>query len=291
MHQRDHSNVSGDQVAGTWWPRELLPAAAAEIVDSQQFLPLSQLMSWQEDLDRRGLRATGSAAHEAYVSALCERLQAAGVRQLYIEEVNFKRWHTEQWGLTVNTGPDAGPLVAAAYVPYSGQTSQRGVSAPAVYIAAGAVPTAACQGKIAVVDIESVAVAGATMMATAVSIYDPHGEMQRDRSYLRPYIYMAAVHRLIVALEAVGAVGFVAITDAPHSYIPYDRELHSVPGLFVEQSAGAVLRRAACEARSLTITLPAQVAAINTRNLFGIIAGASEELVVINSHTDGTNGI
>lgn len=41
----------------------------------------------------------------------------------------------------------------------------------------------------------------------------------------------------------------------------------------------------------LRLTLAATVQQVQTRNLIGIIPGKSEELMVLNSNTDGTNGL
>lgn len=291
MQQQDQVHSLANKAVPFARSGDQLPADAAVVVDAQQFLPLSQLKTWQEDLDKRGLRATGGKAHEAYVSELFQRLQAAGVTDLYYEEADLTCWQSEHWALAAVDAGNTVPLAAASYIPYSGATPPLGIKAPSMYLAAGELPGAACRGKIVVVDIASMAVPSAMMAAGALSVFDPNGELSSDRSYLRPYIYMAAVHRLIVALQALGAAGMVAITDAPHSYIPYDRELHTVPGLFVDQHAGATLRALARDGRHLHLTLLAQIAAVKTRNLIGFIPGATEELVVINSHTDGSNGV
>src|ERR1039458_2470283 len=42
------------------WPRAVLKGSAAEKVDERQFLDLGQMRAWYEELDDRGLRATGS---------------------------------------------------------------------------------------------------------------------------------------------------------------------------------------------------------------------------------------
>src|SRR5258706_13110701 len=55
------------------WPAAALGASAARCVERSQFLPAAQLRSWHEELDDRGLRATGSPAHERYVDVLHDR--------------------------------------------------------------------------------------------------------------------------------------------------------------------------------------------------------------------------
>ena len=57
------------------WPAAALGAPAAKRVAPSQFLPVAQLRSWHEELDDRGLRATGSPAHERYVDVIHDRLE------------------------------------------------------------------------------------------------------------------------------------------------------------------------------------------------------------------------
>lgn len=64
-----------------------------------------------------------------------------------------------------------------------------------------------------------------------------------------------------------------------------------MPGLFVDRAAGAKLAAAAAENVALRLKLPARVETVETRNLIGIIPGASDDITVVHSHTDGTNGI
>jgi hypothetical protein len=85
--------------AATPWPSRPLPASAARRVDPSQFLAPSQLLAWQQQLDRMGLRATGSEVHERFVDQLRDRLERAGVRQLRFESVPIDRWTTDSWSL------------------------------------------------------------------------------------------------------------------------------------------------------------------------------------------------
>lgn len=59
-----------------------LSGNAAARVDSAELLPAEQLRQWHAELDRMGLRATGSPAHERYIDILVARLERAGVAQV-----------------------------------------------------------------------------------------------------------------------------------------------------------------------------------------------------------------
>lgn len=263
-------------------------------VDEAQFLPAAQLKQWQIALDERGLRATGNAAHEGYIDELHARLSAAGVAQLRFEPVPLTRWSTDQWSLDVVGGASAGPVNVAAYIPYSGQTPPTGITAPLVVYSADAADAGSLAGKIVLFKVPKAPITVGVFKSVSLSIYDPQQTVTSSTPYDRPYLAISALNTLLERLEAAGAAGAIGIIDqsasAAHgSYFPYDRKLRHVPSLFVDRDVGAQLGTLA--GAQVKLTLPAKVESVVTRNLIGIIPGASDELTVIHSHTDGTNGI
>lgn len=291
---------SGDPAAGgidtSAWPQAALATADATTVNAPQFIAAGQLRDWGADLDARGLRATGSDAHEAYIDELYRRLAAAGVKQLRFESVPLTRWTTEQWSLDVVSGPSAGPVKLASYIPYSGVTPPQGVTAPLTYLDANTTPTAAnAGGKIVLFDAPPANLFLAEFEIFAMGLYDPgHSTALLPTN---PFTRLwTAGFATLDSLKAAGAAGGIGILPAKYArahglYVPYDRKLRGVPALYVDQDVGAQLKQLAANAPTMRLTLPAQVQQVNTRNLIGIIPGASDELTVINSHTDGTNGL
>jgi hypothetical protein len=92
-----------------------LSGNAAARVDTAEFLPAEQLRQWHEQLDRCGLRATGSPAHERYIDVLIARLEQAVVSQVHTEPVPIRRWTPVRWSLD-----SAGqPIATSSYIPYS----------------------------------------------------------------------------------------------------------------------------------------------------------------------------
>jgi len=138
------------------WPSAPLPPADAEQVDANQFLSAAQLRDWQVDLDRRGLRATGSAAHEGYVDALAQLLRAAGVKDVRFEALPMRRWTARRWSIDIVGGPSAGAVPAAAYVPYSGSTPPAGITAPLVTLPADKAQDGTLAGKIVLFDVPAI---------------------------------------------------------------------------------------------------------------------------------------
>ncbi|MGK5049347.1 PA domain protein [Janthinobacterium sp. GB4P2] len=282
------------------WPSRALPPEAAVTVDATQFLSKKQLVDWQLDLDERYLRATGSPQHEAYIDALHERLVRAGVKQLRFEPVSFQQWSVEpgRWNLQVLDGERTGVLASVGYIPYSGVTPPSGITGRIVYLAPGARPDASLAGKLVLVDLPKVALTGKFFHQSAVHVHDPENVMGPDAPFARPFQMLGPFVTLLERLQAAGAAGVIAIIDAPASaahglYAPYDREVRQLPGVFVDRDMGKRLRERvlAGTAPVIKLTMDAEVRQVQTRNLIGIIPGKSEEFTVINSHTDGTNGL
>ncbi len=278
------------------WPQGPLGSADATTVDPAQFIAASQLNSWGVDLDQRGLRATGTPAHESYIDTLQQRLACAGVTQISVESVPLMRWSVDSWSLAVANGAAAGPVQTAAYVPYSGSTPAQGVTAPLVYLDSKTTPTAAnAGGKIVLFDAPIGSTIIGAFQFVAMGTYDPNHTLLPTQNYSRPYLDQPTT--LLDQLSAAGAAGAIGIIPLPYAtahgaYYPYDRKLRSAPALFVAQDVGAQLKQlAAAGGTQMTLTLPAQVTQVMTRNLIGIIPGASTDLTVINSHTDGSNGV
>ena len=74
-------------------------------------------------------------------------------------------------------------------------------------------------------------------------------------------------------------------------YYPYDGKIRSVPGVFVDRATGARVKAGAASGARARLALPARVRRVSSRNLIGVIPGASDELMLLHCHTDGTNGV
>ena len=285
--------------AASRWPSANLGSAAARTVDARQFLPASQLLTWHRELDAIGLRATGTPAHEHYVDQLRDRLERVGVGNVAFEPVPLQRWSVRQgaWSLAVLDGPAAGPSNTASYIPYSGSTPAQGVTGELVaYDPKNPPPEGFLRGKIALFDVPSAAVPFGVFTSVGYRNYDPKGVLDPKAVYDRPWLGQQSVIDALEALGAAGAVGMVAVLDLPAdaahgTYYPYDGHIRQVPGLYVDRDAGAQLRQVATGGGHVRLTLPATVRKVTTRNLVGVIPGASSELMLLHSHTDGPNAI
>jgi hypothetical protein len=283
------------------WPRGTLNAEAANRVVGSQFIGAGQLRSWHEELDGRGLRATGSPAHEHYVDVLHDRLARAGVSGLRFESVPLRRWTAERWGLDVVSGPSTGKVRTAAYIPYSGVLTTGRAAGPLAYVAASdTVAPGSLRGKVALFDvaIPQFTVGLFEGLGTKLlpnPVYNPNGQVKPSDPYLRSWAGDFTTR--LVQLQAGNPEAVIGIlplddVDADGAYYPYDGQIRSVPGVYVARREGARLKALAGTGTSVRLTLNTSVADVKTRNLLGFIPGrtGSREFVVLHSHTDGPNG-
>ena len=80
--------------------------------------------------------------------------------------------------------------------------------------------------------------------------------------------------------------------DAKGQYIPFKRPLQGLPALHVDLSAGNEIRELSKAAGNVaTLVLPAIVNSAETTDaLLAVLPGSStEEVVLVNTHTDGPN--
>ena len=283
----------------TRWPTGSLGPRGAVEVDAGQFLSAAQLLEWQRELDALGLRATGSVVQERYVDTLRQRLERAGVRQLHFESLPHRRWLADAWSLHISGGGPGGETTVptASYIPYSGSTPGDGVTGQLVVIDPSHPPAArSLRGRVALFALPVDALTYGAFAALAYRSYDPAGILTPGGAYARAWLSVPALIAILDALVRAEALGCICVLDLPAdaahgAYYPYDGVIRPVPGVFVDSATGARLRRAAATGARVRLQLRSQTQDVRTRNLLGLIPGATDELMLLHSHTDGPNAI
>ncbi|WP_157407905.1 PA domain protein [Actinomadura atramentaria] len=292
--------VLGGLAAGAWlapaaravaWPGAALTGDAALRVADGQFMPWEQIHAWQEAVDDIGLRATGGKTHNAYIDNLAERMARVGIQNVRTDPVPLTRWEPSAWSLDVIGGQNAGAVDVSWYVPYSGSTGPQGVTAP--------LSTEPKSGTIGLVTVRPPQIPYLFM-----DIIDWDTPWQPEHAsgynplavYDRPWFGGMSAGGEMDGHKAAGAVGLIIVLDLPADvargqYLPYDGIIRGIPSLIVDRDTGSKLTDVARAGGSVRLRLEAAVERITTPNLYGIIPGASDELIMVQSHTDGTNGL
>ncbi|WP_446090326.1 M28 family peptidase [Acinetobacter sp. 1124_18A] len=291
------------------WPTALLSTSAAVKVDENQFLSTNIMRDWHKELDAYGLRTPGSTSHEAYIQDLYSRLKKAGVQDVHFEDTVIKTWEPTSWSLGISSGINEYQKVTASYIPYSGSTPNTGIASELEYLTPNQLQSlltgstnftslaADYAGKIVLVDFPVPALTAGFYGNRALSIYDPENNLKLTDPYKRTNNGTGSVINLLKGFKSIGAKGIVFIANDAGSkelaqiYAPYYADVYGLPGFYVDKAIGVKLRNEAASNHSIQLTLTSTEKNVTTKNIVGTIAGKSDELVVLNSHTDGTNGV
>ena len=291
---------AGHDVAGAStlsWPVKRLGSKGATTVDASQFLSVAQLRQWHEELDAMGMRSTGSPVHEHFIDVLVSRLRQAGVDQVHTEPVPLERWSAHAWSLQHAAAHSKGRIASSSFIPYSGSTPPGGVTGPLTLVKAGEpLAPGSLVGKIALFDVPTSPVAYSLMEEISYGRYDPQGLIDPAGQYSRPWGGVGDLITFLDALTVTGAIGCIGIIDLPAagahgSYYPYDGSIRMVPGVFVDGPTGQYLAALATSNTPVRLTLAATTEHMVSRNVVGLIPGRTNEVVILNSHTDGPNAV
>jgi hypothetical protein len=296
----------------------------------------AQLQAWQSEIDAfaGGFRPTGSPAHEGYIALLAKELTALGATDVHTEPYPFEKWTPSTWSLDVLSGPSAGPVALSAYVPYSGSTGPLGVEGPLTYVTGWTIPidgaslatalgnpttwiqnlTASIAaslaaaggtllGHVVVFELPKLALSLGTLTGDALYVNDPGHTLSMQAILAREDLSaMLVMPAMLDALVAAGALGGVAVLDAPplgaqgESAPFFETLTPNLPAVYVDRTAGAALRAAVpafpAPPPTAKLVVDATVAAATSENLIGFLPGVSStEQILVGSHTDGPNSI
>jgi hypothetical protein len=242
----------------------------------------------------------------------------AGLELLPCDEYQYRRWHAERVALELFGGDRAqvasayvrsastpeggvtGPLVAVGTMPtrhpldgIDQSTPERGVS-PEVRSWADTLPRDELDGAIALVDLAVPAALTAEVFVFVAEYLHWPGHTIDDWAaidYRRPWI---GPWPQLAVFEELGVAGVVFVVDAPSevlsgNYSPHVGRPQPVPALVVDRDTGRDLRARAATRPVARLTLHASTRAAPVRSVTGVLPGASDEVVVVNSHSDGQN--
>ncbi len=272
---------------------------------------LKEVWDWQVFMNNLGPRYTGNAAHRAYVDFLDTQLKALGLDLVYDDYI-FPRWEARRTELQLLSSNSWQDISVSSYYPYSGQTTPTGVEGELVYLGSlpedGSPPenifSADLKGKIALVDAPLPPMP-LSKWYKVWGVYNPQGDTTFPATTLRVPYHLLVVPglekaRMAGALGVIFAWTNVSEENAADQYLPFplpfppfpDRGLQDLPALWVGRQAGDRLRQGAETGCKVRLTLEADVILNSpTRTLIALLPGQSDEVIIVNTHTDGPNAI
>jgi hypothetical protein len=267
--------------------------AAARVRADRSFQPTllaGQQEVWEQQvwMAKLGPKYTGNRAHTTFVEFLATEFQKAGC-EVARDRYTLPRWEAKRWSIDVEGEGTGFKAPVASYFPYSGQTSPTGAIGEIVY--AGRSPKFSLDGltgKVALVDFE-------TNTREWAKVYRPWGinpPAEKFPDAMRPA--RGAVNDL-TQFQKAGAVavilGWTDVSDAnaADQYTPFSRPPQGIPGLYVGRGTLARLRALGAGARATVVLEADTFPDTPTDTLIATLPGSTDEVVIVNTHTDGPN--
>jgi hypothetical protein len=304
-----------------------LPGHLAGCSASSEPASADKLQAMVQKMVAMGPRLTGSPEHNAFIDYLESELGSLGL-QVIRDPYTFTRWHANSWSLTTldDHGAET-PVELAGYFPYSGSTSAAGIVGnlisldlpidnitlnltnaddviafgegiltgliPALKAALAIIP-GGTQGTIVLIN-GIVAPLTTAIFLPFLSYAKPADFAKLPLGDYKRTFFSAIFSQLLDVVRAVGGIGAIFSIDAsPENakgqYLPFTSSLDTLPALLVDRVVGAHLRDLSASRPNVKLTLLADVIPqTRTDSLVAILAGASDENMIINTHTDGQN--
>jgi hypothetical protein len=272
---------------------------AAADIDMRLLPSADEVWGWQTWMAKLGPKYTGNAAHRTFVEFLAKEFTALSL-DVARDHHTLPMWEARRTAITAQPSAAASfEVPVASYYPYSGKTSDRGVSGRLLYV-----------GKISAFDRNFKwrlpSDAGDTIVLVDFENPPmPYEEWWRPLGfYTRDTKFPTAVNAtwttrapLLADVKQAGvrAVIFnqVSLSEdhAAFQYAPFGRPFQDLPALWVGAEAGKRLRAVADGDGSATVRLEADVTPDTaTDTLIATLPGQSaDEAIIINTHTDGPN--
>jgi hypothetical protein len=271
------------------------PATCPTRTDPAAFATPGKLLADNGTMLNFGRRPTGSPNQLRFIRWIERQLDTIpGVNRSAIP-YTIDRWDEGRTTLRA----DGIPLKLSGPVPYAKRTPRRGVMAPLTEVPTGtAIDSTDVRGKIIVRDAAPGSIPYAAFRAVSWFEYDPDGTLLTDvaKNYERDFAgYNQRMADLEQAAEG-GAAGIVFVHGFPRDqvagqYAPYEGVQWKVPAVYVGVDEGERLKQLAARNAPARLTLTGRTKKAKTRTIVASLPGASEERIVVESHTDGMNAI
>jgi hypothetical protein len=265
-----------------------------------------------------GPRLTGYPGHDEFCAWVEREMRAAGLQIAAYDVYGYDCYRTGDFSLEVLDGSASRPVDVSTFYVRSVGTPPEGVTGPLVLaegfpdtdaLAALVDPNAASaavrkwvasvadgtyRDSILLVELSAPGALTAGVF-TAVSTYlqwDGHtvedwAQIDYSRAWMGPWLDLAE-------LVPLGVKGVVLATRASKEMLrgnnsPHIARPQPIPALVVDRETGSALRAQAERRPQTRLRLEVAVEQVKLRQLTAILPGASDECIIVNTHTDGQN--
>jgi len=265
----------------------------------------TEIYNWISEICQTPHRRPGTAEGHQAEKWVASKFKELGLQDITVDPIPIKIWNADRWSLTIG-----GQKIPSFFILNTGFTSNDGITAPLAYVGEGKkkdFKSVDVEGKIVVADvpfpyisigrlIKALKIVGATYIVS-----DPARQITSKTGQ-----YLNFVRQNFIGGSTVdnapsndvywqafkqGAKGICLIlknqpSNSNSHYGPYDGIMKPMPGLWVGKFDGEDLREKAKEGANATLKLEGTVKPGNMSNIWGVLPGMSEEIVLITSHHD-----
>jgi hypothetical protein len=294
------------RLPGIWIARRRARALAKDlpVYDGPITLPdLPILESWLQGICRTEHRRPGTPEGRQAELWVADRLREFGLESVTMDPLPISIWTAEKWSLSIE-----GRSVPSFFVVNTAFTEREGMTAPLAYVGTGAArdfDRADVKGKIVVADVPFPRMPTGLLMKVLRACYvlsDPDRSVSAwsnqylnfaRQNFIGGATSAAAAPANDVYWQAVrrGARGICLIlrdqpTNSNTHYGPYDGIMKPIPGLWIGKHDGIVLRQQAGKGARATLALSGRVEPGIMHNVWGVLPGRSDEVILVTSHHD-----
>lgn len=243
-----------------------------------------------------GPRYTGAPAHHAFIDMIAEGFERLGIA-VRSEEQRFTRWEARRSSLAVTIEGSSPEIIEiASPYPYSAPTPAEGVEGRLVDGGSATAPHLPDDLSDAILYLDApVPTLPFHEWYANVRVYGDLQALPESVSHAAAQIVTAPNLEEYAKRGVKGVIlGWTTLSEAHvrHQYIPFNRPLQSTTGVWVGPGAAARLKELARTGARATLTLEAELTPNTTsRTIYAELPGASRELLIVNTHTDGPNAV
>lgn len=232
-----------------------------------------------------GPRLPGYEEHHDFCDWIEDEFVKAGLQLLPTEEIPYRRWRPGEMSLTV-AGQSFDPATSWVRSP---ATPPEGVTGPLVLDGEG--PD---EGSIILVETNLPTKRAAGFFIAMADYWQWRGHTAFEAAAEEFDRFAFSDWPSLRTYSERGAKAVVFITTASREEVqgnwsPHQSGVQSLPAVFVDRETGAALKAAAASRPTATLKLEADWKDTYVPQITGILPGESDEVLVVNSHTDGQN--
>lgn len=243
-----------------------------------------------------GPRLTGSPAHKAYIEHLKQQIRDLGLK-VYSDPHFFNRWEAKNASIVLHDANRTVDIPVSSVFPYSGETPPGGITGELAFLKDKRLSYIGARGKIAVVRVSNLDILPSRLA------FDERRAQPEDlhlpKNYSGPVATAFVNFPFLSVAKAAGVKAVICIwSGLPDAlvegqYLPFILDYQGIPALWVNETNGQILLDAAAQGKRVTFTLEAEWEKnCESESFYCILDGQnSEEAVIVNTHTDGTNCI